>query len=261
VHGTTADHTRWRPVLPLLDKHATVHAVDRRGRGGSGDAPIYAIDREFQDIAAVIRTIVEATGVPVDLLGHSYGAVCALGAARLAGDAVRRLVLYEPPLVAGGRAPSPGMVQQLETLLAQGYPDQALTLFLQVEVGVPERELQLMRDLPEWQGRVAAAHTVPRELRALRDFDPEPGWLEPVTMPALLLLGGDSPPWAAPATELVRGALRNARVEVMPGQQHLAMHTAPELFADLVIRFLYRDTPTDRTNVDRAATTAPNTEH
>jgi pimeloyl-ACP methyl ester carboxylesterase len=51
VHGTTADHTRWRPLLPYLEPHATVHAIDRRGRGASGDAPDYQVTREFEDVA------------------------------------------------------------------------------------------------------------------------------------------------------------------------------------------------------------------
>src|SRR5262245_15334434 len=80
VHGTTADHSRWAPVLPALSERFTVSAVDRRGRGASGDAPIYAIEREFEDVAA----LVDAVGGPVYLLGHSYGALCALEGARRA---------------------------------------------------------------------------------------------------------------------------------------------------------------------------------
>src|SRR5262245_32171992 len=76
VHGTSADHTRWKPLLPRLEAHFTVCAVDRRGRGGSGDAPGYSITLEFDDIAAVI----DALGEPALLLGHSYGAVCSLEA-------------------------------------------------------------------------------------------------------------------------------------------------------------------------------------
>jgi pimeloyl-ACP methyl ester carboxylesterase len=59
VHGTTADHTRWRPLLPYLEPHATVHALDRRGRGASGDAPDYRVAREFEDVAAVVDAVAE----------------------------------------------------------------------------------------------------------------------------------------------------------------------------------------------------------
>src|SRR5687768_11532650 len=72
VHGTTADHTRWRPLLPYLEPHATVHALDRRGRGASGDAPDYGVAREFEDVAAVVDAVAEAAGSAVDVLGHSF---------------------------------------------------------------------------------------------------------------------------------------------------------------------------------------------
>ena len=113
VHGGTADHTRWAPVLPALNRHFSVYAIDRRGRGASGDAAAYTLEREFEDVTAVI----EAIGGPVDLLGHSFGAVCALAAAtRTPG--VRRLVLYEPlPTGVAGSIPA-AVASHMETLLA-----------------------------------------------------------------------------------------------------------------------------------------------
>src|SRR5688572_24310787 len=93
VHGTAADHTRWAPVLPALSGRFTIYACDRRGRGASGDGASYAMEREFEDVAAVVDGI----GGPVDLLGHSYGALCSLEAAVLARN-LRRLALYEPPI-------------------------------------------------------------------------------------------------------------------------------------------------------------------
>ena len=94
VHGTPADHTRWRPLLPYLEPHATVHAMDRRGRGASGDAPGYELAREYEDVAAVVDAAAEASGAPVDVYGHSHGGIVAFGAATLTPK-VRRLVLYE----------------------------------------------------------------------------------------------------------------------------------------------------------------------
>jgi pimeloyl-ACP methyl ester carboxylesterase len=85
VHGTTADHTRWAPVLPALEERFNVLAIDRRGRGRSGDADDYAIEREFENVAAVV----EWAGDGVNLLGHSYGGVCAIEAALLT-DRVRK---------------------------------------------------------------------------------------------------------------------------------------------------------------------------
>src|SRR5690606_2523309 len=96
VHGTTADHRRWSAISPQLEQHFTVYAMDRRGRGGSADSPDYDIMREAEDVAAVLKDI----GTSTFVLGHSYGAVCALEAALLA-DNIHRLILYEPPIPTG----------------------------------------------------------------------------------------------------------------------------------------------------------------
>jgi pimeloyl-ACP methyl ester carboxylesterase len=96
VHGTTDDADMWEPVLPAFELHRTVNAMDRRGRGGSGDREPYALEREWEDIAAAVDSI----GTSVDAVAHSLGATCALEAARLTQH-VRRLVLYEPPMPFG----------------------------------------------------------------------------------------------------------------------------------------------------------------
>jgi pimeloyl-ACP methyl ester carboxylesterase len=88
------DHTRWAPLLPHLERHVTVHALDRRGRGASGDAPRYELARESEDVAAVVDVIAEASGSRVDVYGHSHGGICAFGAAALTPN-IRRLALYE----------------------------------------------------------------------------------------------------------------------------------------------------------------------
>ncbi|HEV2895162.1 MAG TPA: alpha/beta fold hydrolase, partial [Actinomycetota bacterium] len=94
VHGAVADHTRWRLLLPYLEPHASVHALDRRGRGASGDGPAYSLAREFEDVAAVVDAVAEASGSAVDLYGHSFGGLCAFGGAALTAS-LGRLVLYE----------------------------------------------------------------------------------------------------------------------------------------------------------------------
>ena len=162
VHGTTADQSRWTPVLPAFERRFTVYAIDRRGRGGSGDPDDYAIEREFEDVAAVVDSL----GEPVFLLGHSYGALCALEAALLTRN-VRKLVLYEPPMdVTDEGINPPGMVGRLEALLEAGDRDEVVATMLREVAGVPPEGVEYMRSLPAWQARVAAAHTIPRELTA-----------------------------------------------------------------------------------------------
>src|SRR5574341_1988277 len=113
VHGTGGAYARWAPILPALAKQFTVYAVDRRGRGESGESQHYAIEREFEDVAAVVDSI----GDGVNLLGHSFGAVCSLEAALLTPH-LRKLVLYEPPLpIPGVPIYPPEVLDQLQSLL------------------------------------------------------------------------------------------------------------------------------------------------
>ncbi len=235
VHGTTADHTRWAPILPRLEKAHTVYAVDRRGRGGSGDGEPYAIEREFEDVAAVVDSIPE----PVNLLGHSYGAICSLEAA-LRTRNLRRLILYEPPIPVGvpGVYPS-DVVAEVRNRLAEGDRDGAVTLFLSRIARVPQSELDLLKSVPAWKGRVAAAHTVLREIDAgdkLYKF--EPRRFRSVKVPVLLLVGGDSPEFLKVPVDELHRILPNSRLVVMPGQQHVAINTAPDLFLREVLSFL-----------------------
>lgn len=233
VHGTTADHGRWAPVLPRLAGRFTVYAIDRRGRGGSGDAAEYALEREVEDVVAAV----EAVGAPAFLLGHSFGAICSLEAS-LRTSRIRKLVLYEPPIPAAGPRAPPESIARLEALLARGEQEEVVTTFFRENVRMPPRELELLRSLPNWPERVAAAHTLPRELRAGEAYAPGPERFSRVTTPTLLLLGGDSPTFFQRATDAVSRALPHARRVLLPGQQHAAMNTAPDLFLREVFGFL-----------------------
>ena len=231
VHGAAADHSRWAPVLPAFEERFTVLAVDRRGRGPSGDAPDYAIEREYEDVAA----IVDWAGSEADVIGHSYGGICALEAARLTGG-IRKLVLYEPPL--GFLASPPDVVRRLQALLDAGERDALVALFMQKVAGLLPEQVELLRSLPAWQARMAVAHTIPREELASREYEFDPDRFRSVAVPTLLLEGGDSPNPFKAAREAVQAALPQSRVVVMPGQRHAAMDTATELFTREVLAFL-----------------------
>jgi pimeloyl-ACP methyl ester carboxylesterase len=237
VHGTTADHTRWRPLLPYLEPHATVHAVDRRGRGASGDGEAYDVAREFEDVAAVVDAVAERSGAPVALLGHSYGGLCALGAAGLTAN-LRALVLYEPALAGAGDDLPPGVVERIEARLASGDPEGALELMMREVVRMPDAEVALIRAQPSWAGRVAAAHTIPRELRTVAGDVFAAVRLQAIAAPALLIAGGDSPAYFRRDIDAVAGALADARIAVIDGQQHVADVLDPQTFAEHVLGFL-----------------------
>jgi len=234
VHGTAAARNRWDPILPPLERRFRVYAMDRRGRGESGDADRYAIEREFEDVAALVDSI----GEPVDLVAHSYGALCALEACLLTTN-VRRLVLYEPPLPLDGVEIYPeGFVERLQSLLDAGDREGVATAFMREVVRMPPHEFELFRASPAWPARLAAAHTLPRELRTHAVYRFEARRFKALDIPTLLLLGGDSPDFFRAATAAVEAALPNVRLVVMAGQQHIAMNTAPGLFVREIMDFL-----------------------
>jgi pimeloyl-ACP methyl ester carboxylesterase len=231
VHGTSVERSSFRFVEPLLTDRFTLYSVDRRGRGESGDSTDgYAIEQEFADIAAVVDSLAE----PADLLGHSYGATVALGAARLARN-VRRLILYEP--APGVPQVDPELLARLDALLAEGERERLLSVFL-TELGLDPDALEQLRASPTWGLRLATTHTIPRELRAEESYRPDSAAFASLTVPALLLLGSESPRWAKKGTEVVQSVLPDTRVAVLQGEGHIALMTAPELVADEVARFL-----------------------
>ena len=231
VHGTAADHARWAPVLPALGERCTVIAIDRRGRGESGDAAGYEIEREFEDVAAVA----EWAGPGTCVLGHSYGGVCALEAALLTAS-VGRLVLYEPSM--GKVSPPAELIERLEALLAAGQRDELLRVFMGEVAGVPADQIEAMRSLPAWAARMAAAHTIPRELRAEAGLRFDPSRFRDLDVPTMLLQGGESRDAFREGVAVVHAAVAGSRVVVLPGQGHIAMDTATDLFTSEVMSFL-----------------------
>ena len=239
VHGASADHRRWRPLLPHLEPHATVHALDRRGRGASDDGPVYDPAREFEDVAAVVDAVAAASGSAVDLYGHSFGGLCAFGAATLTA-AVGRLVLYEgwPPADPAARELPRGVGERLDALLAEGDHDAVVETMFREVVRMPEAEIATLRAQPAWPARVAAAPTIVRELRAITRVAFDPAWAARITVPTLLLTGSDSRDPFAADVGAVAAALPDARVVVIDGQQHVADILDPVRFAGHLVGFL-----------------------
>ena len=167
VHGSLIDHTTFGPLVAELRDGMTTFAMDRRGFGASGDAPGYAIEREFEDVAAVVEAVAARTGGPVALWGHSYGAGCAMGGAALTGD-VHHLVLYEPGL---GIAYPAGSIEEIEQAVAAGDLETALLAVLAGVVGMTQEEIASLRSGERWPALLAGVPAVPRECRA------EDGWV------------------------------------------------------------------------------------
>jgi pimeloyl-ACP methyl ester carboxylesterase len=237
VHGSTADHQRWLPILPQFEQYFSVYAMDRRGRGASSDSPDYEFMREAEDVAAVVEAACQQTGAPVAVLGHSFGALCSLEGALLT-DNISRLILYEPPVPTGLPMYSPGFPNRLQPLIEKGENEAALEMFLREEVNMPEHELAYYRTLPMWKERIKIVPTVLREMVIDQVYRFDEARFTSLRVPTLLLLGGESPPLLRQATETLDAALPYSHVVIMPGQQHIAMDTNPELFVKEVLKFL-----------------------
>jgi pimeloyl-ACP methyl ester carboxylesterase len=220
VHGTGTSGADWVFVGPFLRDRFTVVTMDRRGRGASGDGPDYAMEREAEDVLAVL----DAVGAEL-LVGHSYGGLCSVLATQRT-NRLRRLVLYEPPI-----GVTEDRVAGLDELVAGGRLDEALERFLR-GAGAPPDQLAAIRSSPAWPVLLDAVPTVPRELHAAAAWRSPTG---PIPVPLLYLIGSDtrSPSYLHGLDELL-AAFPAVRRESIPGQRHIGHVFAAEAFAGLV---------------------------
>ena len=232
VDGIGMIAKNWRLILPALAKNFTVYAVDRRGRGESGDTEPYAIEREYEDIAALVDSIDQ----PVNLLGHSFGGICTLEGALLTRN-VRKLILYEPPINLPGKQMIPnGLIEAVEKLRQDGQYEEALILMYR-RIGIEPSVIEMMQTLPEWDEQVAIIHSVPREIRETKRYSFDAMKFENLKVPVKFLVGEDKPPFVYELAEAVSAALPDCSTGMLSGQKHFAMITAPDLFVDVLTQF------------------------
>lgn len=233
VHGTGIDHSYWDPVAPELGRHFTVYSVDRRGRGQSGETAPYAIQREFEDVAAIVASIAG----DVFLLGHSYGALCSLEAALLAKN-IRKVILNEPPMYTTVEVSFPEDARAKVLACAGAGEWEKVLVMLYEAGGMSAAELSVLRSLPSWRARIQAAPTILREILSVRAYSFDPARLKNLKTPVLLLVGGETSPVYTAAVEALHSSLPDNRLVVLPGQPHDAALTAPDLYLRQVLRFL-----------------------
>ncbi len=235
VSGALGDRSAAAPLTPLLAPHFTVLAYDRRGRGDSGDTAPYAIEREIEDLEALVK---EAGGSAF-VYGHSSGAVLALeAAARI--PAITKLALYEPPFILDAtRPPVPkNYVPHLNELVAAGRRGAAVEFFMADAVGVPAEIVTQMRQSPMWSGMEKIAHTLAYDGMIMgNNMAGHPlqaeHWIS-LTIPVLVMDGGASEAWAHNAVQALTAALPDARRRTLAGQTH---NVAPAILAPLLIEF------------------------
>jgi pimeloyl-ACP methyl ester carboxylesterase len=231
AHGAFSDHhTNWEFVKPSFRKEFTVYAIARRGRGGTDTTEGHRVEDEVGDLVAVI----EAAGEPVFLLGHSYGAHCALGAAHRVPNRVRKVVLYEP-----GRPDlfPDDVLARLEALAARGSWDSFAMTFFRDALLVPIRDLEELRQSDLWPPIVADAPASLGDIRALTRHASDAARYRTLNIPVLLQIGSESPRDLY-VTDALAAVLPDARIEALPGQAHEGMTTAPEMYVEAVRRFL-----------------------
>lgn len=230
VHGTSVDRRSWLGMAPYLQDHVTLYAMDRRGRGLSGDAPAYDLAREAEDVAAVV----EAIGEPVTLFGHSMGGLVALETARLT-DQIDRLILYEPAVPGEELALPEEYVDRMATLVQRGDLEDAMRFFLQEIALIDDATLAAYEQTPLWDARIPVTATIPRELAIEKTYAFDPMRFAALDVPAFLLLGEESPAMYRAGVEAVHAALPQNEVVTLGGQQHAAHLVAPNLLARAIL--------------------------
>lgn len=235
VGGALCDRALTRPTAEELAKHFTVINYDRRGRGDSGDSAPYAVEREIEDLGALI---VEAGGT-ASVYAHSSGSGLALHAAAR-GLPIAKLVLHEPPYVPDEeeeRRISREYAGNLEVILSEGRRGDAVELFM-TTVGMPQEMVEGMRHTPRWAELEAMAPTLAYDSEIMGDGST--GGTVPtdlvgrVTAESLVLCGGASPAWMIDVGRQVADALPNGRHRVLEGQEHVV---PPEVLVPVLEEF------------------------
>jgi pimeloyl-ACP methyl ester carboxylesterase len=236
VGGALSDRSGWGPLAELLGPRFTVFSVDRRGRGDSEDTSPYSVEREIEDLEAVI----DEAGGAAFVHGQSSGAVLSLEATAKFPAKVRKLSLYEPPFIIDDSRPPPpeNFVGHIHELIAANRRGDAVEFWMTDVVGAPAEVVAQMRSAPTWPALEAVAHTLPYDIAVLGDNmagNPLPAqkWTS-VTAPTLVMDGGGSPAWIRNSAQALADILANAQHRTLEGQTHNA---APEALAPEIKRF------------------------
>jgi pimeloyl-ACP methyl ester carboxylesterase len=215
-------------LSPLLEPQFTVLKYDRRGRGESGDTLPYAIEREIEDISAVI----EAAGGSAAVYGISSGAALALEAV-ISGLNINKLALYEPPYNDDTKSEWAAYRSQLSDLLAQDRRGDAVALFMRY-VGTPDDAIAGMRQAPMWPAFEAIAHTLAYDAAILGDGSVPTRRAAAVTIPTRVMAGGDGFPFMQENAVKLEKAIPNSQRRILEGQTH---EVAADVMAPALIEF------------------------
>ncbi|KUN79535.1 alpha/beta fold hydrolase [Streptomyces griseoruber] len=230
VSGAMSTGGTVAPLGGLLARRCTVLRYDRRGRGESGDTPPYAVEREVEDLAALI----DAAGGEACLYGISSGGALVLEAAA-SGLPVRRVAVYETPFALDeeGAQERAAYTANLTEALAQGRRGDAVELFLRL-TGLAEEMIQRARQSPMWAGMEALAPTLAYDDAVMAGGRVPRERLAALGVPVLAVAGGDSPPWMREATRAVAQAAPQGTYRLLEGETHMV---DPNVLAPVLAEF------------------------
>ncbi len=244
IGGAFNDRSTVAALAGALAPSATAVTYDRRGRGDSGDGKGEGasssgsrsiVDREAEDLAAVVGHV----GGTASVFGHSSGAALALEAA-IRGVPIDRLAVYEPSYVPEGSRPRPAadLLDRITALIGQGRRDDAAALFLAEAVGVPAEMIDGMRASEMWGWFTGLAHTLPADVAVCGPGSVLPAdRLAAIRVPTLAIDGGESWDWIRAATRAVAGTIPGARYLTIEGQDHGVLNQ-PEALRRALAGFL-----------------------
>ena len=229
VLGAFNDRSAGEPLAAYLADHFTVVNYDRRGRGESGDTLPYDIQREVEDL----RALIDIVGGSASLFGYSSGAVLAMIAVDR-GLPITRLALYEPPFGLEGKSAQffLDLAESIRHEVAEGRRGDAVELFQTSAVGIPPEVVAQIRHAPFWPALEGVAHTLEYESRILAV---EPALADRIAVPTIVIAGSESPPSLTGAAAALAGRLPQGTLRTLPGQTH---DLVPESVGPVVVDFL-----------------------
>lgn len=233
VVGALSDRSATAALAPLLAQHFTVYEYDRRGRGASGDTPPYSLDREIEDLEALLAV----AGGSGYVFGHSSGAVLALEATSR-GLPITRLAVYEPPyMVDDTRSrPAADLAARVRHAISSGRRGDAVKLFVLEAVGLPPELVEAMLRSPSWLRMQALAHTLPYDLAIVGDGSIPVDRMATIEVPTLVLDGGGSPDWVRNSVAALRAVIPEAEHITLDGQDHTVLRQ-PDTLAPVLVAF------------------------
>ena len=230
VCGGSTDRMANAPLAALLAEHFTVFNYDRRGRGDSGDTAPYAVEREVEDIDAVIT----AAGGSAFVYGTSSSGALALEAAA-SGLAITKLALWEPPFsLDESSRPPVDQVERYDEMIAAGRRGDAVEFFMSKVVGLPPEFVAYARTQPFWEAQEALANTLGYDATVMGDYSLPVERAAAVPAPTLVIAGGASFPFMRQTARALADALPDGQHRTLEGQEH---NVAPEALAPVLVEF------------------------